>query len=306
MWYNINIMDKDNLNKGSFVIKVVLGVVLILVIFGGIYMSTKKKVDAPVVVVPENKVEILGNKEDLLSFSVKPGDTVSGILNLSGTVKNAYFFEGNIGIGLLDANKNILKQGNGTAISDWMTTEPVTFTATIDATGLSGKGYIAIQENDPSGGEAGVPSEILIPVFFENKITDDDQKTMTVKLYFGNAIFNPGSPDCSLVYPVERVIPFTEAVATATLNELIKGPTVEEEKKGYISSIPDGVKVNSIKMEGSTLMIDFNEAAINGGGSCGQLAKRSSLFTTLQQFPTVKNIKMTVNGKGETNDFFQP
>lgn len=298
---------KNNLTQKGFIVPVLLGVIAILIIGGGVYIYKNKKVDAPVVVAPENKVEILGNKEDLLSFSVKPGDTVSGVLNLSGTVKNAYFFEGNIGIGLLDANKNILKQGNGTAISDWMTTEPVTFTTTIDATGLSGKGYIAIQENDPSGGEAGVPSEILIPVFFENKITDDDQKTMTVKLYFGNAIFNPGSPECSLVYPVERVIPFTEAVATATLNELIKGPTVEEEKKGYISSIPDGVKVNSIKIVGSTLSIDFNDQLDAGvGGSCGQLAKRSSLFTTLQQFPTVKDIKMTVNGKGETNDFFQP
>ena len=299
-------MNKNNLNKGSFVMKVILGVVLILVIFGGIYLYTNKKADAPVVVAPENNLEILGNKEDLVSFSVEPGDKVSGILNLSGSIKNAYFFEANIGISLLDENKNVLKEGYGTATTDWMTTEPVSFTTTIDATGLSGKGYILIQNDDPSGGEGGPAKKIFIPVVFENKFVAENKETMTVKLYFGNKIFNPEMLDCSLVYPVERVIPFTKAVATATLNELLKGPTSEEKQKGYFSSIPDGVKVNSIKMVGGTLLIDFNEVAMSGGGSCGQSAKGSSMFTTLRQFPTVKDIKMTVNGKGETADLFQP
>jgi hypothetical protein len=160
-------MNKNNLNKGSFIIKVILGVVLILVIFGGIYLSTKKKVDAPVVVVPENNLKILGNKEDLVSFSLNPGDTVSGILNLSGSVRNAYFSEGNILVKLLDENQNVLKEGHGTATTEWMTVEPISFTASIDSTGLKGKGYILIQNDDPSDGEGGPAKKILIPVVFQ-------------------------------------------------------------------------------------------------------------------------------------------
>src|SRR4051812_43230187 len=38
--------------------------------------------------------KISGHAEDLVSFSVKPGDHVSGILNFTGSVKGGYFFEG--------------------------------------------------------------------------------------------------------------------------------------------------------------------------------------------------------------------
>jgi hypothetical protein len=299
MLYNLN-MSKNNLQKG-FMVPVLIGIIAVLVIGGGVYIYKNKKVEVPVM-IGENNTEILGNKEDLVSFSVKPGDTVSGVLNLSGAVKGGYFFEGEVGINLLDKNKNVLKRGNGLATTNWMTIEPVYFKATIDTVGLNGNGYIEIEENDPSDGEGGPAKKILVPVVFEN----ENQKTMTVKLYFPNDIKNPGMLDCSLVYPVDRVIPYTQAVATVTLNELLKGPTTEEKQKGYFSSIPEGVKVNSIKMIGSTLVIDFNEVAMSGGGSCGQSAKGSSMFTTLRQFPTVKDIKMTVNGKGETADLFQP
>lgn len=248
------------------------------------------------------KVGIIGNKEDLVSLSVNPGDTVSGIIDLSGSIKNAYFFEGNIKIKLLDSNQNVLKSGFGTAKTDWMTVEPVSFSSLIDSTELSGPGYILIQKDDPSDGEGGPAKKILIPVFFGN----ENHNTMSIKLYFTNNILNPDMIDCSLVYPVSRTITDTKAVATATLKELIKGPTEKEKNDGYFGNIPVGTEVNSIKMVGDVLHIDFNEIVVGGGGSCGQVAKFNSLFTTLKQFPTIKDIQMTVNGKGNTEDIFQP
>ena len=96
-------------------------------------------------------LEITGNKDDLVSLSVKPGDTISGKITVTGSVKNAYFFEANAGMQLLDANKVILKNGNITATSDWMTSAPVSFTGTIDATGIpSGSGYLRIKNDNPS------------------------------------------------------------------------------------------------------------------------------------------------------------
>lgn len=118
--------------------------------------------------VYKSSLEVSGpNKDDLIEFSVKPGSTVSGKMTVTGTVKNAYFFEANISINLLDANQNVLKAGYGTATTDWMTTGPVSFTANIDATGLSGFGYIEIQNDDPSDGEGGPAKIILIPVIFQ-------------------------------------------------------------------------------------------------------------------------------------------
>lgn len=293
-------MNENNLNKWSFATKVVLGIVLIVVILGGIYLYTSKKVDAPV--VDENNSEVLGNKEDLVSFSVKAGDTVSGMLNLSGSVKNAYFFEGNILISLLDSNQNVLKQGYGTATTDWMTTEPISFTSSIDSTGLNGSGFILIQNDDPSDGEGGPAKKIFIPVIFYNI----NKETMSVKLFFPNKIFNPESFDCSLVYSVDRIIPYTQAVATATLNELIKGPTAEEEKNGYFGVIPDGTKINSIKIENGILSVDFSKEVQSGGGSCSMASRTSSLSKTISQFSTVKSIKISVEGNSNQSEIFQP
>ena len=101
---------------------------------------------------PKDNYKISGNKDDLVSFSVKPGDTVSGVLNFVGTVKGAYFFEANIGINILDENKQLLKAGNAMATSDWMTSGAVSFEGSIDLSGLpSGKGYIQIANDNASG-----------------------------------------------------------------------------------------------------------------------------------------------------------
>lgn len=160
-------MEKNNLCKKGFVVPVLLSIIVVLAIIGGLYFYKNNKAEAPII-NNENNLEILGDKEDLVSLSLNPGDTVSGILDLSGSVKGGYFFEGNILINLLDSNKNILEKDHGTATTDWMTVEPVSFTATIDSTAINGNGYIEIVEDDPSDGEGGPAKKILIPVVFEN------------------------------------------------------------------------------------------------------------------------------------------
>jgi hypothetical protein len=109
--------------------------------------------------------EVLGNKDDLVLFSIKPGQEVSGKMIVTGEVKGGYFFEGNILVNILDINKNVLKKSYGTATTDWMTTEPVSFTFNIDFTGLIlGPAYIEVQNDDPSDGEGGTVKQILIPI----------------------------------------------------------------------------------------------------------------------------------------------
>lgn len=113
----------------------------------------------------QSSSEILGNKQDLVSFSIEPGKKVGGSMEVMGVVKGGYFFEANILVNILDINKNILKNGYGTATTDWMTTDPVSFTASIDFTGLNqGPAFIEIQNDDPSDGEGGPAKKILIPV----------------------------------------------------------------------------------------------------------------------------------------------
>jgi hypothetical protein len=90
-----------------------------------------------------------GNKEDLISFL---GEINSNTFTFTGSVKNSYFFEGNILVNVSSGDGKIVKNGHGTASSEWMTSDSVSFSGSIDITGLP-KGYdiIEIKNDNPSG-----------------------------------------------------------------------------------------------------------------------------------------------------------
>ncbi len=157
-------------NKSSTIVSVLIIVgVMILGLFA---MKDKQEHEAllqseSVGSPQESLLAISGNVQDLVSFSVPSGATVSGPLAVNGSVQNAYFFEANIRVNILDANKNMLKEGHGTATSEWMTTDPVSFTANIDFTGLqSGNGFIQIMNDNPSG-DPTKDKSIYIPVVIQ-------------------------------------------------------------------------------------------------------------------------------------------
>lgn len=115
----------------------------------------------------KDKTQILGNKEDLISFSILPNAKVHGILSYRGDIKGGYFFEANILINILDANKKVLKNSNATATTDWMTSGPVSFEGNIDFTGLpKGPAYFEIH-NDNASGLPQNDKSILIPIIIE-------------------------------------------------------------------------------------------------------------------------------------------
>lgn len=117
-------------------------------------------------IILSEKVE--GNTDDLISFSIKPGQEVTGKMKVTGIIKGGYFFEGNLPMIILDANKNITLYGPGhaTATTDWMTAGPVSFETEFDfSTMPKGKAYIKIIQDDPSGGESGIPVQsVIIPI----------------------------------------------------------------------------------------------------------------------------------------------
>lgn len=114
-----------------------------------------------------DKSQILGNKDDLISFSIAPYTKVHGILSYRGAIRGGYFFEANILINVLDSNKKVLKSSNGIAKSDWMTSLPVDFEGNIDFTGLpKGSAYFEIH-NDNASGLPENDKSILIPIIIE-------------------------------------------------------------------------------------------------------------------------------------------
>lgn len=127
---------------------------------------------------------------------------------------------------------------------------------------------------------------------------------LTIKVYFNNNKLDSGF-SCNEVLPVERKIVKTKAVARAALEELFKGPTEKEKKEGYFTSINPGVKIQKLNIENGVARVDFNETLeFQVGGSCKVSAIRAQITQTLKQFPTVKEVIISINGR--TEDILQP
>ncbi len=136
-------------------------------------------------------------------------------------------------------------------------------------------------------------------------IRSEESEKITTNIFFGNLEKNPQAEDCKLVFPVKREIKRTLQVANATLEELLKGPTEEEKSLGYFSGINQGVEINGISIVEGILKVDFNEKLEEGiGGSCMVAFIRSQITETLKQFPVVKEVIISINGR--TEDILQP
>jgi hypothetical protein len=137
-------------------------------VYLGVFQGEKEEEKVNIIEEPMlYKDGILGNKDDLISFSIAPYTKVHGILSYRGVIKGGYFFEGNILVGVADMNKKIILQSNAVAKSDWMTSEGVNFEGYLDFGTLpKGSAYFQIHNDNASG----LPENdkfILIPIVIE-------------------------------------------------------------------------------------------------------------------------------------------
>lgn len=129
-------------------------------------------------------------------------------------------------------------------------------------------------------------------------------ETMIVQVFFNNSRLDPEF-SCNKVFPVEREIIKTQAVARAALEELFKGPTDAEKEEGFFTSINPGVKIQILTIQNGVAEVDFDEQLeFQVGGSCRVAAIRAEIRETLKQFPTVNEVIISINGR--TEDILQP
>jgi hypothetical protein len=141
-------------------------------------------------------------------------------------------------------------------------------------------------------------NKVTIPIKFPQG------EALTVQVFFSNSERDPMHLDCAKVYPFDRRIAKTSATAQATIAELLKGPYDNEKSLLYFTSIPQGVVVNSVTIANGTAKVDFNKNVEEGGGSCSMAARTSQIRQTLLQFPSIKQVILSVEGK--TDPIFQP
>lgn len=131
------------------------------------------------------------------------------------------------------------------------------------------------------------------------------EEKIMVKVFFGNIVNDPNVMDCDVVYPVEREVMKTPAVARAALEELFKGPTKDEINQSFFTSINEGVTIQKLGIVDGVAMVELSkklEEAV--GGSCRTAAIRAQITQTLKQFPTIKDVIISIDGR--TEDILQP
>src|SRR3989338_4757467 len=132
-----------------------------------------------------------------------------------------------------------------------------------------------------------------------------DVQSQTVKAYFSNEKKDPNMLNCSNVYAISRRIPKTTTPARAALEELLIGVDSKEYEDGYRTSINQGVKINSLVLEGGVITADFDDTLEAGvGGSCRAQATVALITQPLKQFSSVKKVVISINGR--TEDILQP
>lgn len=242
-----------------------------------------------------------GNKDIVVEIP-KQNEIVTSPLEVRGKATGSWFFEAQFPIEVLDADGNVLGRASARAEGEWMTPDLVPFTAHVPfETPLTSNGTVRIMNDNPSD----LPEHakrIDVPVLF-SKVTYP-RNLINIKAFFGNSKFDPEALDCAKVFPVERLIPKTQAVAEAAIQELLTGPGEEEKQAGYFTSLPPGVKLQGIILKDGIISVDFSDELDRTGGSCRVIAIRSQIMRTLKQFSTVKDVRISVDGR--TEDILQP
>ncbi|MBU1032635.1 MAG: GerMN domain-containing protein [Patescibacteria group bacterium] len=229
-----------------------------------------------------------------------PGEVVESPISVRGRAFGTWFFEGDLPVSVLDADKNLLGISPATALGEWMTEDFVSFEAEISfEKPKTATGFVRVMKDNPSG-LSKYDNHFDVPVRF-----DMQAEIMKVQVYFSNTVKDPGAIECNNIYAIEREIPKTQAVARAALEELLKGPSESEKRDGYLTNINSGVKIKSLVIENGTAKVEFDAALERGvGGSCRVTAIRSQIEQTLMQFSSVVKVIISINGR--TEDILQP
>lgn len=127
---------------------------------------------------------------------------------------------------------------------------------------------------------------------------------MKVKVFFSNNQLDPAI-SCNQVFPVEREVDKTQAVARAALTELLAGIKPAESEAGFFTSLNPNIKIQSLSIENGIAKVDFDkQLEVNIGGSCRVSAIRAQIVATLKQFSSVDEVIISIDGR--TEDILQP
>ena len=235
---------------------------------------------------------------------VRSGDVLSVEDEILGRAPSSWYFEGTFPVKIFNQRGDEIASLFAIATEEWTQEGYVPFSLELHSNliELEEESIVVMQfeKDNPSGLEENADylkiNVTLKPI--------EQEKTITFKVFFPNDQMSD-IEDCSLVFPIVREVPYTVAVGRAALEELFKGLAGNEPDDGYFTNIPEGVKVQSLSIEGGVARVDLSKELEEGvGGSCMVASIRAQITETLKQFPTVDSVIISIDGR--TEDILQP
>lgn len=274
--------------------KIVIAIIIIVFLFVfWVFINRNKEL------IPNTttSIEELENNEIKADSIVVETPTANSVLTntfeIKGRARGYWFFESSFPVRLVAEDGTVLFNSYIMTDKEWMTEDFVVFNKTFTYKNLTGLelGTLILEKDNPSGLQEKADN-LFIPVQLS---VSANTNTIDLKAYFNKAIMGTESCD-DIQIAVTRSIPQTLGVAKASILELLKGPA---ERENLTTSIPMGTYLNNIKIKNGTAYVDFNSTLQNYGGSCNAIAIHSQIEYTLKQFPTIKNVIISVNGQTE-------
>ena len=113
-------------------------------------------------------------------------------------------------------------------------------------------------------------------------------------LYF---VFISESGDIKLS-KINRKVQVSGSPLQAVIEVLLDGLNADELNQGYLSLIPDGTKLKSIRVSDGIATMDFSEEFMfNTFGSEGMKTQLKQIIYTASEFPTVRAVQFLIDGK---------
>lgn len=212
---------------------------------------------------------------------------------LKGTART---FENALSYRLTAGDGGVLAAGHLTSNGEMGSFNPYSIRVTYRPGYHGGALLEVFQHSAKDGAEI---DKVSIPIqIVGDKSGEENAGEMTLNVYFTNS-GKGTSNDCRQVFPVARSTARTVAVAEIALRALVDGPTQTERKLGYGTALPAGTRVVSVTIAQGHATADFSAELGRLSGSCTVTAARAQIEQTLRQFPTVKSVTISVNGKKE-------
>ncbi len=223
-------------------------------------------------------------EQNILVVSPEPKSTVTSPLIVTGFGRT---FEQTFAWRIKDSEGTVVATGFGMTRAESMGQfGPFSFEVFLPA--LTSQSF-TLQVYESSAKDGSDQSVVTVPL---NLLST---KTTEVSVFFRNTQMT--SRDCSAVYPVTRTMAQTSAVGRASIYEMLKGPTAEETRLGFLSQIPAGVTLNSLVISNGVAKADFSALLRPTRYPCVDGAMVRQIAQTLEQFDTVDSAEITADGK---------